>query len=69
MHAIKGIYDGKKISLLEKVPVEKPCEVIVTFIEENTEAEELRNYTSDEDSFNFWKAGEEDIYQDYLTKK
>ena len=34
MHSVKGIYDGEKVQLLEKVPVEKPCKVIVTFEEE-----------------------------------
>ncbi len=69
MHAIKGIFDGEKIKLLEKPPVQKECSVIITFIEDDLETESLRSYALDEESFRFWKAEEEDIYQDYLRKK
>ncbi len=31
MHTVKGIYDGEKVQLVEKVSVEKPRRVIVTF--------------------------------------
>ncbi len=34
MYAVKGIYDGEKVQLLEKAPVQKPCDVIVTFVDE-----------------------------------
>jgi hypothetical protein len=69
MRSVKGIYDGEKVQLLEKVDAEKPCKVIVTFIEEESDAEALRNYSADEDAFQFWSVKEEDIYQDYLKKK
>ncbi|MEP6513652.1 MAG: hypothetical protein ABJA79_07275 [Parafilimonas sp.] len=70
MQTVNGIYDGKKIKLLQQAPVQKPCKVIVTFVdEEEEETESFRNHISDEDAFNFWKAKEEDIYQDYLKNK
>ncbi len=68
MHAVKGIYKGGKIELLEDVNVLETCKVIVTFIEED-DLEKLREYSADEEAFAFWKVSEEDIYQDYLNKK
>ena len=38
MHTVKGIYDGKKVQLLEEAPVHEPCDVIVTFVEEEKKA-------------------------------
>ena len=67
MVSIKGIYDGEKLRLLENITIQKPCKVIVTFIEEEGD-KSLRQYTADEDVFDFWNASEEDIYQDYLQK-
>jgi len=69
MRSVKGIYDGEKIQLLEKIDADKPCKVIVTFIEGETDAETFRNYPADEGAFQFWDVKEEDIYQDYLKKK
>ncbi len=68
MRSVKGIYDGEKIRLLEKVEQQKPCPVIITFIEEESDSEKLRSYPGDVDAFNFWRAEEEDLYQDYLKK-
>ena len=67
MIAIEGIYDGKNFIALEKVTVFKRYKVIITFVEEIDEAEELRDFTAQTDSFEFWNNTEEDIYQDYLT--
>ena len=69
MRSVKGIYDGEKVQLLEKVDAGKPCKVIVSFIEDDSDVEALRNYFADEDAFQFWTVKEEDIYQDYLKKK
>ena len=69
MQSVKGIYDGKKIQLLEKPEDQKPCKVIVTFIDDDADMESLRQYSSDEDTFDFWKVEEENLYQDYLKKK
>ena len=68
MRSVKGIYDGEKVQLLEKINADKPCKVIVTFIEDKA-GTEFRNYPADEGAFPFWTAKEEDIYQDYLKKK
>lgn len=35
MFSVKGLFDGKKIKLLEKVAVNKPQKVIVTFLDSN----------------------------------
>ena len=34
MHAVKGIYENGRVKLLEKVGRQDPCEVIVTFLED-----------------------------------
>ena len=71
MVSIKGIYDGQRVLPLEKVEGNKKYKVIITFVEEITdsdEADELRNFASQSDSFSFWEDGKEDIYQDYLKK-
>ncbi|MDQ3750211.1 MAG: hypothetical protein M3367_14545 [Acidobacteriota bacterium] len=69
MIAIEGIYDGKNFIALEKVTVSRKYKVIITFVEEIDEAENLRDFTAQTDSFEFWNNDEEDIYQDYLTVK
>ncbi len=68
MLAIKGIYDGKSIKALEKLPVKK-YKVVITFLEELDDAEQLRDFAAQTDSFSFWQEPKEDIYQDYRTKK
>ena len=43
MLAIKGIYDGKTIRPLEKPPKDRKFKVVITFLEELDETEQLRN--------------------------
>jgi hypothetical protein len=43
--------------------------VIITFVDEIDETEEIRNLSAQTDSFEFWKDEKEDIYQDYLAAK
>ena len=69
MLAIRGIYDGKRVRLLEKVPKGKPYKVVVTFVEELDSEESLREFTSDADSFDFWMNPAEDLYDDFIPKK
>lgn len=69
MLAIEGIYDGKNFIALEKFPVKKKFKVIITFVEEFDESEELRDFAARTDAFNFWENSEEDIYQDFLHTK
>ena len=67
MIAIKGIFDGKTITALENIPVSKRSKVIITFLDANDEDEDMRNFTSQDEGFDFWKSDGEDLYQDYLT--
>ena len=69
MLAIKGIYDGKFILPLERFPKKKKYKVVITFIEELDDTDEIRDFSAQTTSFTFWKNPKEDIYQDYLTKK
>ncbi len=59
------------VELLDSIKAafkDKSIEIIVTD-EIGNDTRQLRGYHSDEDSFQFWKAEEEDLYQDYLKKK
>ena len=69
MQTIEGLFDGKTFIPLEKVPVSKKYKVIITFVEEIDETEEIRNLSAQMDSFGFWEDEREDIYQDYLSHK
>lgn len=69
MISVKGIYDGKNIKLLEKLPDNKKYKVVVTLLEEINEDEEIRLFSSDPASFRFWESEEEDLYQEYLKSK
>ena len=66
MVAIQGIFDGNKIIPLDNVPTGKQYRLIITFVEEITEAEDIRAFTSESDAFAFWQNPAEDIYQDFL---
>ncbi len=69
MQTIQGLFDGKTFVALEKVPVSKKYKVIITFVEEIDETEEVRNLTAQTDGFGLWEDEGEDIYQDYLARK
>ena len=59
------------VELLDSIKAafkDKSVEIIVTD-EISNDHLQLRNYNSDEESFRFWMAEEEDLYQDYLKKK
>ena len=71
MVTIPGIYENGKIELLRKVPAATRQKVLITFIEEdeddtirfislNKKTGEMEDYLEDKN---------EDIYQDYLSKK
>ncbi len=68
MVAIQGIYDGNAIVPLEPIPTRKKYKLIITFVEEITEEEDVRNFTLQSDAFAFWEREEEDLYQDFLPK-
>jgi hypothetical protein len=70
MFAVKGIYDGKQVKITDKILDNKRYKVVVTFIEELPQEEnEIRDFTSQPESFDFWDNKAEDIYQDYLIQK
>lgn len=69
MIAAKGIFDGKQVRLLEEVKIEKPTKVIVTFLNESDEeedipVEEIRRLAEQGKAFDFLNDTEEDIYTD-----
>lgn len=66
MLAIKGIYDGKKIIPLEALPENKKYKILITFLEEFDNDEEIRDFSSQSDAFSFWNDEKENIYQDYI---
>jgi hypothetical protein len=68
METIRGIYDGQKFVALENFHRRKKYKVIITFLEELDEDEEIRNFSAQTDAFSFWHDEREDIYQDYLEK-
>lgn len=70
MFAVRGIYDGKRVKIIEPVNKNKKYRVVVTFLEELPEDEqEIRDFASRTESFDFWENTAEDIYQDYLPQK
>ena len=69
MLAVNGIYDGKSIQLTEAISEKKKFKVIVTFIEELSEEDEIRNFSAQTTSFDFWNDKREDIYQEFLEEK
>jgi hypothetical protein len=69
MLSVKGIYDGERIHVLEKPPGRKKYKVVITFLEEIDDDEELRTFTSQSEAFSFWNDKREDIYQDLFVKR
>ncbi len=69
MLAVRGIYDGTEFVALENFPREKRYKVIITFVEEVSEDDEIRSFSSQTNAFDFWNDEREDLYQDYLTAK
>jgi hypothetical protein len=70
MFALKGIYDGKQVKITDPILDNKKYKVVVTFIEELPQEEnEIREFSSHSESFDFWDNKAEDIYQDYLIQK
>lgn len=71
MKPVNGIFDGKRVHLLEKVKGNKKSKVTVNFGDELSEEEiasQIVDYAQS-DAFDFWHSSEEDIYQDYLKKR
>jgi hypothetical protein len=68
MVAVKGIFNGQSIQLLEKVDAKVNTKVVVTFLEEEISGDDTREITSQSNGFEFWDNPAEDIYQDFLEK-
>jgi len=70
MLAVKGIYDGQSVQLLDNLTDHRKYKVIVTFLEEIDPIDlELREFTSQTTGLEFWNDTREDIYQDFLNRK
>jgi hypothetical protein len=69
MNTIIGFYNGKDFITKEKLPKNKNYKVMITFVEEIDEIEEVRQFSAQTDSFLFWHDEREDLYQDYLMAK
>lgn len=70
MLAVNGIYDGKKVRLIDKIKEKRKYRVVVTFIEELEQSDDdLRNFSAQTNGMEFWKDEKEDLYQDYLSPK
>ena len=65
--SIQGTYDGKVLKLFDKVQVNSPRKVIITFLEEPKDdltLEELHLIEQQGGAFDFLESEEEDIYSD-----
>jgi hypothetical protein len=67
MKSVKGLFDGKKIKLLEDIEIEEPQEVIITFLgptEDEKFYKKLYKLAEKGGSFDFLNDPEEDIYSE-----
>ncbi len=65
MLAIQGIYNGTHIVPLEALPVKK-YKIIITFVEEIDDTEDIRPLLAQNAAFDFWNDPREDLYEEYL---
>ncbi|MDQ3682771.1 MAG: hypothetical protein M3352_06835 [Bacteroidota bacterium] len=73
MTSVKGVYENGQIKLLEEVKTKTSQKVIVTFIDEESQCDDIdvRNLTLSQpkDFFKDYLIDErEDLYQDYTKK-
>ncbi|MCF8370325.1 MAG: hypothetical protein K9H64_01805 [Bacteroidales bacterium] len=67
MLSIQGTYDGKVLRIFDKIQINSPKKVIVTFLEDPDEdftSEELHMIAQQGGAFDFLDNEEEDIYSD-----
>ena len=69
MLTVKGVYNGTEFVALEDFPKNKNFKVIITFVEEIDEDEEIRQFSAQTDALAFWDDEREDLYQDFLKAK
>lgn len=73
MTSVKGVYENGQIKLLEEIKTKTPQKVIVTFIDEESQWEDIDvrtlSLSQPEDFFkNYLTDEREDLYQDYAKK-
>ncbi len=67
MLSVKAIYDGKELKFAEKVQIDTPHAVIVTFLDEpgdDITSDAMQQIAMEGESFTFLQNPEEDIYSD-----
>ena len=70
MITVRGIYDGHQVKITDQISDKRKYKVIVTFIEEiPMDEDDVRNFASKSEGFDFWENTAEDVYQDYLISK
>jgi hypothetical protein len=70
MLTVRGIYDGKNVTIIDKIKGKKKFKVIVTFIEElHISDQDIRDFSAQTSGLDFWEDPREDIYQDLLIQK
>lgn len=67
MLSVQGIYDGKVLKVFDKIKINSPKKVIVTFlddVDEDISSDELHQMASEGGAFYFLESDKEDIYTD-----
>ena len=67
MLSVKAVYDGKELRFLEKINIETPQQVIVTFLNESEEEITslfTQQISAEGGALKFLENPEEDIYSD-----
>ena len=66
MLSVKAIYDGKELKFKEKIKINTPHEVIVTFLDEPEDitAATMQEIAMEGGALNFLQEPEEDTYTD-----
>ena len=67
MFSVKAVYDGKELRFRDKIKIDSPHEVIVTFLDEPSDtltSEVVHQIAMEGGAFTFLEAPGEDIYSD-----
>jgi hypothetical protein len=67
MLSVRGTYDGKVLKIFDKIQINSPKRVIITFLEDTNidiTSEELHMIAQQGGAFDFLDNEEEDIYTD-----
>lgn len=68
MLSIKGFYESGRFLTTENFSSKKRHKIIITILDEESEIEkdDVRNFASSSNSFDFWKSDDENLYQEYI---